>query len=86
MNKTVTGILIDPFNLEKIVSLVDLSSYKDIYSHLNTSQGEVKTFDAARINAEGDVVYVDDEGLLRGPTNFIKIKGYPSPSQAAASF
>lgn len=48
--------------------------YKDIYRHLGCS-----TFDLARID-EGDGIFVDDEGLLKGPVyNFFAIRGYTQP-------
>lgn len=28
---------------------------------------------------EGDTLYLDDEGLMKGPTHFFKVQGYPEP-------
>lgn len=36
-------------------------------------------FDAARFSDQGDVVYVDDEGLFGSPTTLFLIEGYPQP-------
>jgi hypothetical protein len=36
-------------------------------------------FDVVRFNDKGDVVYVDDEGLLCQPQFFFTITGYPTP-------
>lgn len=36
-------------------------------------------FDVARFNDKGDVVFVDDEGLLKKPSFFFGIEGYPQP-------
>lgn len=34
---------------------------------------------AARINDLGDVIYVDDEGLMKGQASFFLVEGYPQP-------
>ena len=37
------------------------------------------TFDVATFSADGDGVYIDDEGLLTSPEHFFLIDGYPTP-------
>ncbi|MCV0377484.1 hypothetical protein [Microbacterium sp.] len=45
----------------------------DIYKHLRCD-----TFDVARL-ANGDGLYVDDEGLLKPAYHFIALRGMPQP-------
>ena len=65
--------LIDPFT--KTITEVEYSGdIQDIYRLI-----EAKPFDCARFNAEGDVVFVDDNGLLNVPFHFFQVEGYPQP-------
>jgi hypothetical protein len=64
-------VLIDP--VARSFTEVDYNGdYKSIYTHL-----ECDMFDVVYTNL-GDV-YVDDEGLLKGPTKFFYIEGTPQP-------
>ena len=70
--KTKIGYLVDP--VEKTVTEVVLSdNYRAIYPLL-----ECDTFDMVTINAEGDGIFVDDEGLLKEGQSFFQIDGCPS--------
>jgi hypothetical protein len=65
--------LIDPF--ARTVTQVEYSGdYKEISALIGC-----QLFDAVRIGANGDTIFVDDEGLLNGPTEFFKHSSYPSP-------
>lgn len=65
--------LIDPGL--KTVTLVDYTGdYKNIYTHIGCD-----TFDAIQINDNQDTIYVDDEGLLKGPTSFFMVQGRDEP-------
>lgn len=67
------AFLIDPD--ERSVTEVDYSGdYRQIYTLIGA-----ECFTAAEFNEFGDVVYVDDEGLMKGPTSFFIIEGYPQP-------
>lgn len=46
----------------------------DIYSALSSDQKDVTMFDVARLE-NGDVIYVDDEGLF-GATHFFMVEGH----------
>lgn len=73
MGKACKAYVIDP---EKhTVEQVEYSGdYRDIYK-----LGEFDCFDVARFNAKGDAAFVDDDGLLKNPTHFFLIAGYPQP-------
>ena len=64
-------VLIDPY--ERSFTEVDYDGdYKSIYKHLGCD-----TFDVVYTDL-GDV-FVDDEGLLKGPSKFFYIQGTPQP-------
>lgn len=65
------GYLVDPF--DKTITEVEVGDYKHIQDLIGCS-----CFTAAYLE-NGDVAYVDDEGLFKGPTDFILFKGYPQP-------
>ena len=68
------AILIDPA-AGTITEVEYGGDFREIYTLVDAD-----TFDVARINAKGDVVYVDDEGLINGkPQDFFLIQGYPNP-------
>jgi len=67
--------LIDPFKSEVTEVEYD-GNYESIYAHIHC-----ETFDVVRIG-EGDVIYIDDEGLLKAenPLNgqrWFAFNGYP---------
>jgi hypothetical protein len=67
------AVLIDP--VACTVSEVQYTGlYTNIYEHI-----EADCFDVARINAKGDGVFIDDEGLLKEGQSFFLIEGYPTP-------
>ncbi len=66
------AILINPF--DQTVTEVDYSGdYKQIYTLIGAD-----TFDCARISS-GDGIFVDDNGLLTGPTHFFQHAEYGQP-------
>lgn len=67
------AMLIDP-NARKMTEVKYSGDYRDIYKLIGAD-----TFDVARINDEGDGIYIDDNGLENPVYNFIGIKGYPQP-------
>ncbi len=70
------ALLVDP--AERTVTPVQLKdgggNLDEIYRLLGCSN-----ISAAHINDRGDLVYVDDEGLLKGPTDFFLLDPYPQP-------
>lgn len=74
------AILINPFD-ETVTEIEhDASSYKNIYDEISTPTHQVDTFTChypSEPLPDGDAVFVDDEGLLKGPTCFFAIDGYP---------
>lgn len=69
------AILIDPFSQTiRPVEISEKNFLRDAYSFINcdciTSAGELQN---------GDTAYVDDNGLLIGPTHFFRWAGYPEP-------
>jgi hypothetical protein len=67
------AILIDPF--KRTVSEVDWNGdYHHIYQLTDCD-----TFDVARINAKGDGIFVDDEGLFKEEQAFFVYNGYGNP-------
>lgn len=61
-------ILIDAVN--RIIKLVEIDTYKDIYLHLNCDMFEVATE-----LENNDSIYVDEEGLLTNPQHFFEYEG-----------
>lgn len=71
--KVIKAILIDPF--EMIVSEVFYGGdLENIYELI-----EAKPFTVASFGADGDGIFVDDEGLFRQGQRFFKFDGYPQP-------
>jgi hypothetical protein len=60
------GFLIDPFARTITVEPYD-GDYRAIHQYI-----EAECFDAARLNREGDCVFVDDVGLLNEPEYFFR--------------
>ena len=56
--------------------VVEISTYKDYYKHL-----ECSTFDVARVEWLGEEIslYIDDEGLFKEGNLGREVKGYPQP-------
>ena len=67
------AFLIDP--AKQTVSEIEF--YGD-WREINRLIGS-ETFDCVTINGKGDVVFVDDEGLLKGLDRFFSVQGYPEP-------
>lgn len=70
----IAGYLIDP--VERTIIKVEVSP-NDLGTYYRALDCE--TFTLAAFNDIGDVVFVDDDGLLKGPTSFFLIEGYPQP-------
>lgn len=64
--------MVDPTS--RTILEVDVGDYRHIRELIDCD-----CVTAARFNDAGDVAYVDDEGLLKGPTDFFLIEGYPQP-------
>lgn len=67
--------LIDPYK-ETVTEVEHGDDYKEIYKLIGCD-----TFDLARVEPNGDSVYVDDNGLLtmQPDSKFFHYKGYHSP-------
>lgn len=62
--------LIDP-EAKTVTEVTYSGDYHEIYTHIGAT-----TFDAVRFHDENDdTAYVDDEGLLKGPSHFFMFKG-----------
>lgn len=86
------AILIDPYSAfenigdgllqitpHRAVREIEIESGIDaIYEALSTEQNPVTCFDVCRI-ADGDGIFVDDEGLLKPCDHFFIWKDYPQP-------
>lgn len=70
---TMKAYLIDPF-----ARSVTETEYNGDYQTIAPAIG-ARLFTVAEFNDAGDAVFVDDEGLLAGPTAFFLIDGYPEP-------
>ena len=64
------GYLIDPYKAEVHPIEVPIDDCKEIQRQLGCD-----TITAGGYLENGDVVFVDDEGLLKAPTHFFRIKG-----------
>ncbi|WNL50720.1 hypothetical protein RPALISO_133 [Ruegeria phage RpAliso] len=89
------AFLIDPFVLQYFDGTLQLTgeppirevqmtrNIRDIYNVLTPpDRRKVTTFEACMIDGtyDGDVAYVDEEGLMRGDaTHFVRIKGFVNP-------
>lgn len=76
MATKIKGYLIDPIALTISVVQLDRGDINQMYKLLG-----VESFDCARINAQGDAIFVDDEGLLKSQpaNNFFQCDWYPTP-------
>ena len=54
-------------------------TYTKLHASLTEYGVDAHTFDVARLNAKGDGIYVDDEGLYAEDQRFFQHKFYPSP-------
>lgn len=63
------AIVIDPFDQSVTEVVISGNNLKEIYTIL-----DVTCIDAARLE-NGDVIYVDDEGLLKSPSHFFHLPG-----------
>ena len=67
------AILVNP--KDHTITEVDYDgNYKSIYDLI-----DCRIFTAAITLENQDTLYLDDEGLLHGPTDFFKIEKYPDP-------
>ena len=66
------AFLIDPFKQE-ITEINYTGDYRQIYDLI-----DAQTFDVARLNAKGDGIFVDDEGLYAEDQRFFQHKFYPN--------
>lgn len=72
--------LINPY--DRTIKEVDYpgdGDINDIYKLLSTPEHPVDTFDVVRFNDLGDGIYVDDEGLFKGPQKFFQVTNYHTP-------
>jgi hypothetical protein len=67
-----TAILINAN--DNTISLVSIKDYKDI-----SKFGQFDLFTCVQIDAKGNTLYVDDEGLLNGTSRGFVIDGYEQP-------
>lgn len=65
------AFLIDP--VARSLEPVNVDGFRSIQEVIGCD-----TFTAAYLE-NGDVIYVDDEGLFKGPTSFFLVEGYPQP-------
>jgi len=68
-----TAFLIDPFAR----TITEVQWNGDF--HHTYQLTDCETYDCARINREGDSIYVDDEGLFKEQTAFFHHADYPNP-------
>lgn len=59
---------------DKTISEVTITNYKDIYKFCG-----FELFTCVQMDAKGNTLYVDDEGLLNGTDFGFIIKGYAQP-------
>ena len=64
------GYLIDPYKAEVQPITVPMDDHEEIQRQL-----DCRVFTTGGYLENGDVVFVDDEGMLKGPTHFFRIKG-----------
>jgi hypothetical protein len=79
--KMITAIQIDPFDLTVKPVEYDSSDYTNIYPLLSHETMKVDCFTAARATtlAEGDAIFVDDEGLMKGCNRYFQVVGCHEP-------
>jgi hypothetical protein len=73
MTAPFTTYLIDPFACT-ITEVQYSGHYQDIYKHI-----DAECYDCARLNVEGDGLFVDDEGMFKEGTMFFYHEDYPHP-------
>ena len=69
-NTPTRGYLIDPYKAEVQPITVPMDDHEEIQRQLDCD-----VFTTGGYFENGDVVFVDDEGMLKGPTHFFRIKG-----------
>ena len=79
MARIIKAIQIDPFELAVTEIEYDADDYTNIYPLLSHETMKVDTFAVAVCHklAEGDAVFVDDEGLLKSCDRFFLIDNQP---------
>lgn len=75
------AVLICPF--DKVVREVEVRSgdehfWEDVYKHLSHEKHPVDCATSIHITLT-DFLWVDEEGLLKGPTHYFMIGNYPQP-------
>tara|TARA_R100000656_G_scaffold65276_1_gene49815 strand:+ start:112 stop:498 length:387 start_codon:yes stop_codon:yes gene_type:complete len=75
---TIEYILIDPFS--KSLTLKEYTGMDDVKKEL-----KIDLFDVVRC-PNGELVVVDDEGLLKSDQRYFKLHGYPQPLAGRAMF
>lgn len=70
------GYLVDPF--ERTVTEVEVP-YREKGLQAFYELLQCETFDVARIHENGDVLYVDDDGLFKPGNQFFLAADYPQP-------
>lgn len=73
MTAPFTTFLINPFN-QTITEVQYNGDHATIYKHI-----DAELFDCARVNVEGDGLFVDDEGMFREGAMFFYHEDYPHP-------
>ena len=73
MTAPFTTFLIDPFACT-ITEVHYNGEHSSIYKHIDAD-----CYDCARLNAEGDGLFVDDEGMFKEDTRFFLHEDYPQP-------
>jgi hypothetical protein len=77
MTRMIKAIQIDPFDLTVSEIEFDASNFTNIYPLLSHETMKVDTFAASYSKqlAQGDAVFVDDEGLMKGCSRYFNIGG-----------
>lgn len=73
MTAPFTTFLIDPFACT-ITEVQYNGDHASIYKHI-----DAECYDCARVNVEGDGLFVDDEGMFKERTAFFLHEDYPQP-------
>jgi hypothetical protein len=80
MPRFVKALLIDPYQGTITEVDHDASDYQNIYALLSTEAKPVSTFEAYYAGGalpEGDAIFIDEEGRLKGPNTFFLFDGQP---------
>lgn len=73
MTAPFTTYLVDPFACT-ITEVQYNGEHASIYKHIDAD-----CYDCARLNVEGDALFVDDEGMFKERTAFFLHEDYPQP-------